>query len=230
MTNDEMKKKIANIIDNVFENRCRKTNCQNCDLYPDEMCQPNMYADALIAAGIGDVKEAEHRAKFSERVLNCLARSFAEAMCKYGDDPHYLVDGFIQDAYSQAEKELAEGKMTDEQIVKGLRCWAGKIVKDEECAECAFGEDCSLGEIVDAAENRINELAAENAALRERLDKAVELPFHPDDYHIELDFARLVVSTRIQGCKIAIPIYAYINCEDKNSAEACLAELKGGEK
>lgn len=61
--------------------------------------------------------------------------------------------------------------MTDEQIVKGLHCWAGKIVKDEECAECAFGEDCSLGEIVDAAENRINELAAENAALRERLEK-----------------------------------------------------------
>ena len=71
--------------------------------------------------------------------------------------------------------------MTDEQIVKGLRCWAGKIVKDEECAECAFGEDCSLGEIVDAAENRINELAAENAALRERLEKAVELPVKTGD-------------------------------------------------
>lgn len=62
MTNDELKKKIANIIDNAFENRCRKTNCQNCDLYPDEMCQPNMYADALIAAGIGDVScLREHR-------------------------------------------------------------------------------------------------------------------------------------------------------------------------
>ena len=67
-------------------------------------------ADALIAAEIGDVKEAEHRAKFSERALHCLARSFAEAMCKYGDDTHYLADGFIQDAYSQAEKELEEEK------------------------------------------------------------------------------------------------------------------------
>lgn len=74
----------------------------------------------------------------------------------------------------------------------------------------------------------IERLEAENAALRERLEKAVELPFHPDDYHIEPDFARIVVSTRIQGCKIAIPIYAYINCEDENSAEARLAELKGG--
>lgn len=52
--------------------------------------------------------------------------------------------------------------MTDEQIVKALRCWTGKTVKDEECAECSFGEDCFLGEIVDAAEKRLNELKAEN--------------------------------------------------------------------
>ena len=70
-------------------------------------------------------------------------------------------------------------------------------------------------------------LRAENAALRERLEKAVELPFYPDDYHIEPDLARLVVSPRVQGCMISIPIYAYINYEDKNSAEARLAELKG---
>lgn len=74
----------------------------------------------------------------------------------------------------------------------------------------------------------LQRLKAENVALRERLDKAVELPFRPDDYHIEPVFARIVVSTRTQGCKIAIPIYAYINCEDENSAEARLAELKGG--
>lgn len=76
----------------------------------------------------------------------------------------------------------------------------------------------------------IRRLKSENTALRERLKKAVELPFRPDDYHIEPVFARIVVSTRIQGCKIVIPIYAYINCEDKNSAEARLAELKGEKK
>lgn len=69
MTNDELKKKIAEIIESEFENRCRKTNCHNCDLYPDGMCQPNMYADALIAAGIGDVKEAELRAEVAESEL-----------------------------------------------------------------------------------------------------------------------------------------------------------------
>ena len=39
MTNEDLKKKIVTIIDSEFENRCRKTNCRNCDLYPDEMCQ-----------------------------------------------------------------------------------------------------------------------------------------------------------------------------------------------
>lgn len=80
------------------------------------------------------------------------------------------------------------------------------------------------------SKKEVERLQNENAALRERLEKAVELPFRPDDYHIEPVFARIVVSTRTQGCKIAIPIYAYINCEDKNSAEARLAELKGGKK
>lgn len=72
--------------------------------------------------------------------------------------------------------------MTDEQIIKSLRCWTGQIVKDEECAECSFGEDCSLGEIVDAAEKRLNELKSENAVLCERLEKkAVELPCRVGD-------------------------------------------------
>lgn len=66
--------------------------------------------------------------------------------------------------------------MTDKQIIKALRCWTGKIVKDEECAECSFGEDCALGEIVDAAENKINELTAENAALRKQISEMVMPP------------------------------------------------------
>lgn len=119
---------------------------------------------------------------------------------------------------------------------------------DYYCDNCEFLQDKSNDNIIDGYCKKYNQsltfydwfekcdkclietLQSENAALRERLEKAVELPFHPDDYHIELDFARLVVSTRIQGCKIAIPIYAYINCEDENSAEARLAELKGGKE
>ena len=96
MTNDELKKKIVETI-------LRKVKAI-------PFARAEQIADALIAAGIGDVKEAEHQAEKTERALHCLARSFAEAMCKYGDDTHYLVDGFIQDAYSQAEKKLAEEK------------------------------------------------------------------------------------------------------------------------
>lgn len=75
---------------------------------------------------------------------------------------------------------------------------------------------------------RADRLEKKNVALRERLEKAVELPFYPDDYHIELDLARIIVSTRNQSCTIAIPVYVYINCDDENSAEARLTELKGG--
>ena len=67
----------------------------------------NSIADALIAAGIGDVKKAQRRAEVAEAAVRCLARSFSEAMCKNGN-AQYLVEGFIKDAYKQAEKELAE--------------------------------------------------------------------------------------------------------------------------
>ena len=65
--------------------------------------------DALIAAGIGDISEWKHRAEVAERPLHCLARSFAEALCKNGNAEN-LIQGFIQDAQKQAEKELAEEK------------------------------------------------------------------------------------------------------------------------
>ena len=66
--------------------------------------------------------------------------------------------------------------MTDKQIIKALRCWTGQIVKDEECAECSFGEDCTLGEIVDATEKRINELTAENTVLRKQISEMIMPP------------------------------------------------------
>lgn len=138
MTNEELKEKILAIVRGAMV---------EADELPFMETTDNI-ADALIEAGIGDVKklqfdnevlkmrnfflegaersteedrqvwiskweEAEHRAGVAERALHCLARSFAEAMCKDGDDTHYLVDGFIQDAYSQAEKELAEVEKDD---------------------------------------------------------------------------------------------------------------------
>ena len=103
MTNEVLKKKIVGIL----------VESQNPVEYDDGDWGQTYFptnedvADALIAAGIGDVKETEHRAKFLERALHCLARSFAEAMCKDGDT-HHLIEGFIKDAYRQAKGEFAE--------------------------------------------------------------------------------------------------------------------------
>lgn len=87
----------------------KETRCKDCPLDSEkEPCITNLHLAALEYIG-----RLKHRAARAERALHCLARSFAEAMCKDVDDTHYLVDGFIQDAYSQAEKELAEEEKDD---------------------------------------------------------------------------------------------------------------------
>lgn len=146
--------------------------------------------------------------------------------------------------------------MTDKQIIKALRCWTGKIVKDEECAECSFGEDCALGEIVDAAENKINELTAENAALRDRLDKA-EIPCHIGDTLYEPFCGTMIREWVVESIHVGL-IGVTVNCHRKDdykwhdsfairklyndfgekgrvcltreAAEARLAELNGGKE
>lgn len=136
--------------------------------------------------------------------------------------------------------------MTDEQIVKALRCWTGKTVKDAECAKCSFGEDCSLGEIVDAAETRINELKSENAALRERLEKAVELPVPLGtpilkvwENRVPEDDARMsfvdvweitTVNFKLEHYPLWGKYYFPKGEEGRKAAEARLAVLKGGKE
>ena len=57
-------------------------------------------ADAIIAAGIGDVKEAEYRAEKYERALELMARG----ECTFASPEYYI---------KQAEKELAEERKSD---------------------------------------------------------------------------------------------------------------------
>lgn len=118
MTNERLKNKIVKIV-NTFDLDCR-IDWLSYDI-----------ADSLIAAGLIDKRDYESmkvkvvkykaearkarrqceksgcRAVRAERALHCLARSFAEAICKDADTKH-IVDGFIKDAYRQAEKELSE--------------------------------------------------------------------------------------------------------------------------
>lgn len=69
--------------------------------------------------------------------------------------------------------------MTEQETMQGLRaCWEYK-----DCSKCPFVlelNDCH-SELAHEAYKTIERLRAENAALRERLDKAVELPVKVGD-------------------------------------------------
>lgn len=88
MTNEELKKKIESIIRNA------KRDFAYC--VPEEWAV-KVLADALIAAGIGDIREAEHRAKVAERALEIL-------------NDYECISNPIRYYMKQAEKELSEEK------------------------------------------------------------------------------------------------------------------------
>ena len=125
MTEQELRKKIVEIvIDSIWKDA-------EADYDSTDESAARTIADALIAAGIGDVSEYErlkielrskvdyihelwdvkedykHRAEVAEKQVYCLAKMFAEALCKNGN-PENLMQGFIKDAKQQAEKELQE--------------------------------------------------------------------------------------------------------------------------
>lgn len=77
---------------------------------------------------------------------------------------------------------------------------------------------------------QVEQLKAENAAMRERLEKAVELPFIPTDYHIEAWLSEIKVSLTDESATIVVPVYVYQKFDNSEAAFARLAELKGGKK
>lgn len=103
MNNDELKKKIDFIVTDCF--------------YGEKLV-----ADALIAAGIGDVKEAQYRAEVAERALNKFAENVTCEDCPFFSDcsssekmkdsvhPNYCYAEYLR----QAEKELNEVRAEEE--------------------------------------------------------------------------------------------------------------------
>lgn len=85
MDKEELKKKILTIVRGAMI---------EADELPFLETTDNI-ADALIAAGYGDVKEAEHRAKVLGRTLAIMKGKG-------------LISGVVDDYIAQAEKELAE--------------------------------------------------------------------------------------------------------------------------
>lgn len=90
MDKEELKKKICKIIADNYLPKEMPDRLEDYKLYRFERA-----ADALIAAGIGDVKEAEHRAKVLGRTLAIMKGKG-------------LISGVVDDYIAQAEKELAE--------------------------------------------------------------------------------------------------------------------------
>ena len=70
--------------------------------------------------------------------------------------------------------------MTDTEIVKGVKLCNGDLDNCKECPFDSIGKTCGI-ELAKAEIGLIERLQAENAALRERLDKAVEHPFYVFD-------------------------------------------------
>lgn len=109
MTNEELKKKIVEVVLNS-----EITGIQ-VRAITGGYSMANNIADALIAAGIGDVEEAEHRAEIAERALrNITERASCNICdnfsCRYyeGINYDYNAEECIKWWLAQAEMELAE--------------------------------------------------------------------------------------------------------------------------
>lgn len=122
MTNDELKKKIVEILVNCKSDECAIDLCSECPGNPCiSNCHEKEQADALILAGIGDVKEAEQRAEVAERALKRFAENISCEDCPFFSDCSSLekMKDSVHSNYCfaeylrQAEKELAEEREDD---------------------------------------------------------------------------------------------------------------------
>lgn len=112
--------------------------------------------------------------------------------------------------------------MTDEQIINALKYCGDRIAI---CDDCPYEgrNHCSLLAKQDIIE-RFNALKAENAALRERLEKAVEIPdyvFECINGKVERIFTEYLTVGELKNLE------ANGYSLTKEAAEALLAELKG---
>lgn len=102
MTEQELKDKIIADIIPIIETADEFMIIETMGEKPSAIKVAERIADALIAAGIGDIREAEHRAEvYYEALLSAAA---------YGDTPpdHYI---------EQAEKEFAEEQGNGEEEI-----------------------------------------------------------------------------------------------------------------
>ena len=128
MTNEELKEKIVEILEETEYEWTEEKNGYILQIFYDKL------ANALIAAGIGDVSEYKHRADKAERALHILAKNALYSVMQsdgafvklcYGADTakcnacnekcstddvtdEMLAECLVTESLKQAEKELAE--------------------------------------------------------------------------------------------------------------------------
>lgn len=122
MNNDELKKKIVEVLKPVIRAgniSCNEENaCKKC-WFPCEIERTaGRLADALIAAGIGEVKESENKATAAELVAQAAASTAIKKIAewKHRAEVAELVVKNLNDIFTfdyqavfeQAEKELAK--------------------------------------------------------------------------------------------------------------------------
>ena len=131
MTNDELKEKLSDIIQKAgndygkfFRQELEEAFHKGKKHFGNRDCSMTIYdyiADALILAGIGDVKEAEQRAEVAERALKRFAENISCEDCPFFSDCSSLekMKDSVHSNYCfaeylrQAEKELAEERKDD---------------------------------------------------------------------------------------------------------------------
>lgn len=110
MNNDELKKKMVKIIiDAIWKDA-------EADYDSTDETEASIIADALIEAGIGDVKETEHRATITKRALDdCVEYYSYSALCPVLDCNYNKMcwrkectSDIVECFKIQAEKELLE--------------------------------------------------------------------------------------------------------------------------
>lgn len=100
MFNEELKKKIVETtISTVWKD------CYGDEVVIDRVAAEQL-AEALIAAGIGDVKEIKYRVRRAEKALYIACRETAKIIFKDDFDRH--AQEYMYGYLIQAEKELTE--------------------------------------------------------------------------------------------------------------------------
>ena len=123
--------------------------------------------------------------------------------CMYKEE-----NGYINSATSEKIVYTGGITMTNDEMIENLKCVIADI-----SAQC-------------------KQLEAENAALHERLEKAVELPFELKytDFYIEPYFGEIKPSLVDDGAKVVIPMYVYFKFNSVEEAKTWLTKQQTGEE